>query len=169
MVMIRDAIPADYRSIAEIHLAGELATALSTAREPYVRRLTVEAKMEIWKKALQDRGVNVLLAEEDGIPKGFCSFGGYRESSGTSNTIGEIHTLFILPQSWRQGLGGRLCQAALQRLHDFGYGSIRLWVYEDNIVARRFYERAGFSCTTTTKEVTNEGISSVGLLYERKS
>lgn len=58
--------------------------------------------------------------------------------------IGEIVSIYLLPEYIGKGWGKALLQRALEELRKEGYGDIFLWVLEENRNARGFYERMGF-------------------------
>lgn len=45
-----------------------------------------------------------------------------------------------------KGYGKKLFQSIIDELYKFGFWDIFLWVLEDNIRVRTFYEKAGFLC-----------------------
>jgi GNAT superfamily N-acetyltransferase len=46
-----------------------------------------------------------------------------------------------------KGYGRALLERCIGELEKQGFGRIILWVLEENLSARRFYERNGFVCT----------------------
>lgn len=58
---------------------------------------------------------------------------------------GEIISIFLLPESIGQGYGHILFAFALEQLLALGYRQIYLKVFEDNLRARKFYEKHGFA------------------------
>jgi putative acetyltransferase len=70
----------------------------------------------------------VVVAEEGGVIVGFCAF---RE--------GWVDHLYLLPGHVGRGLGAVLLRAAMDR-----YADLRLWVFQQNARAIRFYEGQGF-------------------------
>lgn len=60
---------------------------------------------------------------------------------------GEIISIYLLPDYLGKGYGKILLQAAISELEKMGYKNIFLWVLRENIRARCFYERFGFSRT----------------------
>lgn len=58
--------------------------------------------------------------------------------------FGEIISIYLLPEYFGKGYGYNLLQASIKGLTQMGYVDIFLWVLEDNIRARRFYEKYGF-------------------------
>ena len=57
---------------------------------------------------------------------------------------GEIVSLYLLPRVQGMGYGKALLRAAVDALGAMGLRDVFLWVLEDNLRARRFYEHMGF-------------------------
>jgi ribosomal protein S18 acetylase RimI-like enzyme len=64
---------------------------------------------------------------------------------------GWIDQLYVLPGHQGQGLGRALLDIALD-----GQTSVRLWTFQKNTAARRFYERNGFIVIEETDGADNE-------------
>ncbi len=58
--------------------------------------------------------------------------------------FGEIISIYLLPEYFNQGYGSILIKFALSELFKEGFSKIYLWVLEDNLSARKFYEKHGF-------------------------
>lgn len=58
---------------------------------------------------------------------------------------GEIVSIYLLPAYMGRGYGRALIEAAVQGLTAMGFQNIFLWVLEENVRARRFYEKMGFA------------------------
>ena len=69
--------------------------------------------------------------------------------------MGEIVSIYFLPEFAGMGYGSLLLEAICDELRETGYNKAFLWVLEDNVRARRFYEKNGFVCTD---EVLNDNI-----------
>jgi ribosomal protein S18 acetylase RimI-like enzyme len=72
-----------------------------------------------------------------------------------------IDQLYVDPAFQSHGIGSRLLMLALEQLH----GRARLWCFQSNEAARRFYERHGFTATAWTAGDNEEGAPDV--LYVR--
>ncbi len=73
-----------------------------------------------------------------------------------------IDQLYVHPSRFRRGIGSTLLQVALMRLQD----TVRLYTFEDNQVARRFFERYGFKAVAFGDGSGNES-GRPDVLYER--
>ena len=149
--MIRKAEFIDIAAMAAIHYDAELASAKNTAREEIVRATPRENKIIAWEKTFADASVSILVAEDSSNLMGFISYGPFRDSKPSTEKSGEIHTIFVRQTYWGQGIGRSLCNEALSAFASQGAKEVRLWVYEDNSIARAFYEKMGFSLTNIFK------------------
>ena len=125
------------------------------------RRAVSRVYEESWRDAY--RGI-IPQAYLDGIPEGkwaaerpewrtlVCTDGGriVGVSSVCASRLaqydswGEIVSLYLLPAYVGKGHGRRLLEAAVGELNAMGFSDVFLWVLEENLRARRFYERSGF-------------------------
>lgn len=109
--------------------------ALSNEREP------------VWRRALiadPPARTHTLVADEAGRVTGFAQLGPARLESDDSESIGELFAIYVLPEASGRGIGQALMAEALNRLRGGGFSEAILWVLEDNLRTRRFYERSGW-------------------------
>lgn len=101
---------------------------------------------------LDKEGVYCLVAEEDGKLIGTSSYckSRFEEYAG----LGEIISIYFLPEYTGKGYGKKLLSAAVERLSEMGFRDVFLWVLEENHIARAFYERCGFF--TSGEKMTSE-------------
>lgn len=59
--------------------------------------------------------------------------------------MGEIISVYVLPELIGQGYGHILFTFAVEKLLSLGFHKIYLTVFEDNLRARAFYEKHGFA------------------------
>lgn len=95
-----------------------------------------------WVKSL-DRGIwkTLIVLEGDHIvgTSSYCE-SRFPEMKG----YGEIVSIYLLPEYMGKGYGKALLCEAVKNLAKEGYTKIFLWVLEENVHARAFYERMGF-------------------------
>ena len=108
-----------------------------------------------WAWVIRNRGESqpIIVATEIGHGVvGFISFGRSRavdrplagpcaDGQGGAR-VGEIFTLYVLPEFQERGIGRQLLGASFTALRDRGFDRALLWVLRDNH-ARFFYERMG--------------------------
>lgn len=95
-----------------------------------------------WASNLDSPNLKTLVCVEDGRLIGTSSFGKSRMEK--YDHWGEIISIYLLPDYMGKGYGKALLQAAVSELKKLGFEDVFLWVLEENIRARRFYERFGF-------------------------
>jgi putative acetyltransferase len=86
------------------------------------------------------RDCDVWVAEREGLIVGFCAF-----------RDGWIDHLYVHPAHHDQGLGSALLGKAMET-----YPALKLWVFQQNVRARRFYDARGFALVETTDGQNNE-------------
>ena len=64
-----------------------------------------------------------------------------------------LNGLYVRPEAWGTGVAAQLHDRAVEALRAAGAGTARLWVLEENLRARRFYERRGWQLDGTTRDV----------------
>jgi ribosomal protein S18 acetylase RimI-like enzyme len=92
-----------------------------------------------WAETLKSPGTTAFVAEEDGSVVGVVVV-----------RPAEVEALYVAPARWGEGIGRRLLEHATQHLGE--YEEITLWVLEENLPARRFYERHGWAPDGGDKE-----------------
>jgi ribosomal protein S18 acetylase RimI-like enzyme len=119
-------------------------------------------KADVWRQIIDGRIApsETYVAEVAGDVAGFASVGRYRPDDGgdAEPDVGEVYAIYAEPNLWSTGIGRSLMDTAVAHLASAGFTEIRLWVFEDNPRARRFYERAGFHPDgETTTDVIGTG------------
>ena len=97
------------------------------------------------------REQEVLVAEIGRAPGGFVAM-------GHGNFV---EHLYVHPDHQRRGIGSALLECAKERMP----GGFRLWTFQENTAARRFYERRGLRAIELTDGAGNEE-QTPDVLYE---
>ncbi len=137
--MLRRARPED---------AAELAVILRTAMRGAMPALAELHTPEEDHRFLRDVVLpdeEVWVAEIDGAPAGFAAL-------GSRNDDDFLQHLYVAPHRQRRGLGTELIARAKERRPN----GFRLWVFQRNEGARRFYERHGLRLVELTDGSGNE-------------
>lgn len=83
---------------------------------------------------------------------------------------GEIISIYLLPNYIGKGYGKILMEATLSELKTQGYENVFLWVLEDNMRAKGFYEYYGFLPTDNFLEnpIGGKSLREVRYVYKNK-
>ena len=159
-ILIREATLADAAGIARVHVASWRTTYPGIMPQEHLDALSVAEREQKWQSILSSDTPDVtytFVAEtEDGEIVGFTE-GGKDRSDGPDSQA-EIYVIYLLKSQQGQGIGRRLLQTAVRRLHADGYSSLFLWVSALNHPACRFYEAVG-GVPVRTGQRTNQGIT----------
>lgn len=147
-VLLRVATDADQPAVGRLHhrsraaaYAGLVDPESFAARGP---EMLVEYWVERWRWEQQTH--RMTLAEDDGGLAGF-TYIGPSETAGAA----ELYAIHLDPARVGTGLGRLLMIDALRELPRFGRDRAVLWVLEGNEVARRFYEKGGWTPDGVTR------------------
>ena len=147
---IRFAKESDAETIANIHVASWQKIYRGHIQDAILDGLSVSTRTQQWH-ALIKQGVKIFVIEHRQQIMGFASICPARDADMQPKQCGEISAIYLHPKLWRQGLGKKLCTAAIAELGVMGFTQVILWVLESNIQARRFYEKLGFINLEQTK------------------
>ena len=95
-----------------------------------------------WVTNLENPNWSTLVCVDNGNIVGTSSFCESRLNQFSG--WGEIISIYLLPDYMGRGVGKVLFQSVVAELMKMGYRNIYLWVLEENLRARRFYEKEGF-------------------------
>lgn len=98
-----------------------------------------------WANSITKEGMNSLVMIKNEIAIGTASF--CKSRWNKYNNYGEIVSIYFLPDYMGKGYGNLLLKKCIEDLKNLGYDKILLWVLEDNLRARKFYENNGFVCS----------------------
>jgi GNAT superfamily N-acetyltransferase len=142
---IREALPADARSIAEIHVRSWQAAYRGQLADDYLDGLSVEDRLEQHRHSLEQPPAEwrTWVAQDDDRTTGFAVTGPSQDADATDRTA-ELYAIYLDPDRVGTGTGRALLEHAVQDLRTRGFDAATLWVLETNELARRFYEIAGW-------------------------
>ena len=161
---IRRAAHKDAATLSNIHALSWKTAYRGIVPDAYLEQI----KMDQWVAAFRKwfaEGVfraDILYLGEDAV--GCVTYGGSRDRRYRG--WGEVVSLYMLPDHCGQGLGKHLLRHAMGQLRRQGFDKCYLWVLAGNTIARRFYEKHGFSWTGEKGEVMIMGEKLTDLRYE---
>jgi GNAT superfamily N-acetyltransferase len=93
----------------------------------------------------------------DAVRERWHEYGGAYRLAGEDGFVAVappwLEALYVRPSAWGTGVADELHMWAVERLRDAGTTTARLWVLEENVRARRFYERHGWRADGTSRVV----------------
>ena len=143
MVTVREAVPADARAIARVHVDSWRTTYRGIVPDSVLLQLSYEERERRWQgilDAAEGQAFVYVAVDEFGQIVGFASGG--PERSGDPDYKGELYAIYIADAYHRKGVGRLLAQTVAERLARAGLHSMLVWVLADN-PARHFYEALG--------------------------
>src|ERR1700733_12606208 len=140
---IRAAGLADAVAIAQLHTRSWQTAYRGILSDDFLRGPLPENRRALWQARLAEferADRFVLVDEQEGTLRGFaCAF---LEADPVWGCL--LDNLHVVPDLKGQGLGRQMMTAVAQRvLLSNPRGRLHLWAYEQNLAARRFYERLG--------------------------
>lgn len=154
--------PGDEAALAHIHAESWNAGFRDILSQETLRQFTqVEHLTSMYRQLLAQPMGSGYLLRVDGAPHCMAWWAEAREPEYAG--YAELICIHSLPNRWRMGYGSRMLETVLHDAAAAGYSKIMLWVFADNLRARRFYEAHGFTATRATKP----GIESTELCYEK--
>ena len=159
---VRPATSSDARAIETIRVHGWRAAYRHVFPPHELDALPVDESR--WLQRLEEppAGWSIFVADRDGTVVGFAATGPSRDERG----VGELYAIYVDPDEWSQGAGRALIAQAEQTLGT-RYARATLWVLEENLRARTFYERSGWSLDGTRKAEEWWGVRAVEVRYRK--
>ncbi|HEX3395239.1 MAG TPA: GNAT family N-acetyltransferase [Steroidobacteraceae bacterium] len=162
---IRIAGLADADAIAQLHTCSWQTAYRAILRDDFLHGPLHENRRILWHGRLSgpDRSDQLVLVDEhEGTIRGFaCAFLDADPEWGCL-----LDNLHVVPNLKGQGLGRRLMSEVAERiLKSKSTARLHLWAYEQNLAARRFYERLGGVITLQQAEPALDGSQVNALRY----
>jgi ribosomal protein S18 acetylase RimI-like enzyme len=144
-IVIRDMEPEDAEEKGRVHFMSWIETYTGHFDDSVMRELTLERSVRTAKLHPE----NTLVAVVDGVIKGFSCHVKCRDDD--LQDAGEVMALYVLQSHQGLGLGKRLMEASMERLHH--HDIVVVWVLDSNTKAQGFYRHMGFLPDGKTKTV----------------
>ncbi|MBR4083085.1 MAG: GNAT family N-acetyltransferase [Lachnospiraceae bacterium] len=155
--MVRKATEQDISRIAEIIVFGKRVAYRPIFQNDVVSFNEIQVIDIIEEYRNSPSQIDNMLVYDDGIVKGGIN----RKPVGDEVEICEF---YVEPFFKGQGIGRELLEHVITESKESGKSRIFLWVLEENVSARRFYEANGFYASGETCLV--EGTDKVDMCYE---
>ncbi len=155
--MIRKAEVQDISRIAEIIVFGKRVAYRAIFQNDVVSFCELQVIHSVEEYRRNPLLLENMLVYDDGILKGVIN----RKLQEDEIEVSEF---YVEPFFKRKGIGGRLLQTVIAETRAANKRRIFLWVVEDNLSARKFYEKNGFRENGETRLI--EGTSKTDICYE---
>jgi len=152
-IIIRKALPEDAYDYTACHISCWQSAYRGIIPDDYLDNMPSEQEQrtEERRQYLCDPNVNNYCVVLGDKMIGFLGFGKCRDEDKPDS--GEIGGIYLLREFWDKGYGGKMMDFAKNTLMHMGFDEIIIWVFEENIRARRFYEKHGFVLDGAKKEM----------------
>lgn len=148
---IRKAMPADAETLAFIICESwKSAYKDIITPEELERKTEINKRIDLFRELIPSEKGHLFIAFSEDVPCGFCYFCDSRDEDMPG--YAEIASIYTLEQYWGKGIGRKIMDSALIEIKRLGYEKVMLWSFQDNLRARRFYEKCGFITDETTKD-----------------
>lgn len=160
-IIIKKAVKDDAFDISKIHAMGWKTSYKEIVPNEYLRNIHLDDWVEFLEEGIENKTREAHIIYVDNIPAGAISHGPARKED--MKDFGEIISFYMHPVYRGLGLGSMLLKHTLEYMR--AYGKIYLYVFEKNILARKFYEKNGFTNTNSTASFTLGGKEIIDLQY----
>ncbi|GFP75435.1 GNAT family N-acetyltransferase [Clostridium fungisolvens] len=109
---------------------------------------SIERRTKRFVSELEEGSPRTAIIFEDNEPAGILSFAKCRYGSNDNSWI-EIWRVYLTPRYWGSGVAKELIEWGINEIQKENFVNIELWVLEENIRARHFYEKMGFKHDNT--------------------
>lgn len=153
-IEIRSIKSGDEKALAHIQTESwRAAFAGILSPEELIKATDVAVVEERYAKVLAEKPLRGTLLYVDGQPHCMAFWGKCRGEVCPDSA--ELICIHSLQSNWGKGYGAMMMDCVLTEMKEAGYTEAVLWVFEENVRARRFYEKHGFVLTEHRKNTRN--------------
>lgn len=144
-IVIRPAQLSDAEGIAKVHTRSWQAVYRGLLPDDLLDGLLWQDRKTRWETILANpTAPTVYVATNSQFEiVGFASAGISRDEDAPEEKVYELYAIYLSPEVWRSGIGGRLLHAVMRGLPN-NFNTVSLWVLKENLIGRAFYESQGF-------------------------
>lgn len=158
---VRRARADDAEALASVHIAAWQTAYRDIFPTAFLDGLDELARAR-WFERIIGGGRPVLVADTGMSVVGFC-LPGQSDDPGW----GEVHAIYVQPEHWGAGHGRALLTEGEGEIFAMGLTRAMLWVIEQNVRARSFYERQGWSVAKPFRIEEIGGVQVTQVRYEK--
>lgn len=166
-ILIREATAFDSTALARVHVASWRAAYRGIIDDDWLDALSIDAQAARWQRWFRSRPASCftrVAVDARARVVGYASGGEARVRSRP--TLGEVYTIYLLPEAQRRGTGARLLRSMARGLDLHGMDAMVVWALERN-PARAFYAAlGGLHCGGRETTVGRQRLAEVAYLWE---
>lgn len=162
MLVIRQAILSDMKQLAKIQTNSWRDSFFNILTPETLRKYTNPDSCEkLLESVFNSQKGNFYIALFNSIPCGevFWCLGSELKNSA------EIVAFHISKSFWNNGIGTALLQHVINEIQPTKVDCIYLWVFQENIRARKFYEKLGFSTDNCIRNSRLDNVTEIRYIY----
>ena len=163
---LRAAVPADSYAVALVQVRSWQSAYRGLIAQEYLDSLTPEVWAGRYTFGRMGLALPSTLVAVDGSTICGLATTGLCRDKDLSN-FGELMAIYVDPAYMHTGVGRLLITAARDRLRGVGVAGASLWVLDNNVWARRFYERDGWGFDGTRQTATYGNVPAQEVRYRR--
>ena len=141
---LRSATLVDAAAVARIHVESWNIAYRGIMPDDVIARTDLTYRTKFWGERIADPEWPVFVITEEGEIVAFCQMIPSRDPDDDPTRVGHITSLHVVPQLRGRGHGRALVDHVLAEFRRRGFAELTLWVLEENLSARQFYEKYGF-------------------------
>lgn len=145
-VEIRRATAEEAFEIARAHVESWGTAYKGIVSDELIAARDLDDRLATWSAQLErdEPNARVYVVDFDGEVGGFAFSQPCSDEDLAAEQVAELTALYLRPAYLGRGAGTALADAALRDLREAGFNEVILWVLEENVGARRFYDRTGW-------------------------
>jgi ribosomal protein S18 acetylase RimI-like enzyme len=133
-----------------VHVRGWQVSYRGLLPDDHLDNLSVERRAAAWAQWLADPQQATAVYTAAAAVAGFVNVGASRDAD-SGPRIGEVMMLYVLPESFRRGIGTALLDWAVNDSAARGLTQLTLWTLAANAGARSFYKHCGWALDGASK------------------
>lgn len=135
-----------------VHSCSWQKTYRGIIEDSIIADFTPEKRAEVFLQVIPNQPEEYYLFKVDGSAAGIASLSKSHEPNAPTH-LGEIYSIYFHPRFWGTPATQAGLQFCIDRLKVLGFTQIAIWVLNDNIRAKKFYEKYGFTFDGNTQEI----------------
>ena len=147
---VRMAEMADIDSLARLQVDTWRVAYKDILPTQYLNALSVFQKTESWRRCLGNSDMMTHVGVCSDTIAGFVR-AEFPVTHKADCAVCELNAMYVHPNFWAQGIGKQLMNAVLNEAQNKRFKKIFLWVFEENVRGRTFYQRRGFYYANETQ------------------